>query len=112
MAKTGHPALLLLFLRRFNNYHGSLQVAVASPETLTQPIPVAPAAAALAQPATRALAVQLSVAVAAATPAALAEPAAAPVALAAAAPLAEPAPWHATTTHAAAATATRRRAGQ
>ena len=70
----------MLFLRRFS-YHGSLQVAVASPRTLTQPIPVAPAAAALAQPAARALAVPLSVAVAAATPAALAEPAAAPVAV-------------------------------
>ena len=101
----------MLFLRRFS-YHGSFQVAVASRQALTQPIPVAPAAAALAQPAARALAVPLSVALTTATAAALAEPAAAPVALAAAAPLAEPAPWHATTTHAAAGTATRRRAGQ
>ena len=120
------PGLPVSSLTHFS-CHGSLQVALASPETLTQPIQVAPAAAALAQPARRALAVPLSVAVAATTPAALVQPAAAavalttaaaPVAVAAvalaetAAALAEPAPRHAATTNAAAATATRRRAGQ
>jgi hypothetical protein len=111
LARQDHSWSTFAVLRRFS-YHGSLQVAVASPRTLTQPIPVAPAAAALAQPAARALAVPLPVALAAATAAALAEPAAAAVALAAPPPLAEPAPWHATTTNAPTATTTRRRAGQ
>ena len=68
MAKSGLTRVswsLLLFWRRFS--HHGFQVAVASPQALTQPIPVAPAAAALAQPATRALAFPLSVAVAAAS---------------------------------------------
>jgi hypothetical protein len=108
----------LLFLRRFS-YHGSLQVALASPETLTQPIPVAQPAArplalgaaqtALAQPAARALAVPLPVAVAAAPAAPVAVAAVAVTATAAA--LAEPAPWHATTTSAT-TTKKSRRAGQ
>ena len=109
--KTGPSCSTIVFFETFR-YHGSLPLAVASPETLAQPIPVAPTAAALAQPAARALAVPLSVAVAAATAAALAEPAAAPVAVALAeTALAEPAPPHATTTSAT-TTKKSRRAGQ
>jgi len=46
----------LLSLTHFS-CHGSLAHAFASPQTLTQQLTVAPAAAAVAQPAARALAV-------------------------------------------------------
>ena len=99
------PGLLVLFLTHINCRHGSLEVTLSislstAPPALTQPLPVSqPAAAAVALAETAAAVV---------FPLALA----ATVALAAPPPLAEPAPRHATTTHATAATATRRRARQ
>ena len=104
----------MLFLTHNNCCHGSLEVTLAislstAPPAVSEPLPVS-------TPLALAAAAQTALVQPAAAAVALTTATAAPVALAAVAvaetPLAEPAPRHAPTTHAAAATATRRRAGQ